>query len=91
MHYACFTCRKSFKRPLGVATVNHYMTAEQQGAAIRDAWEKDAAAERKCPDCGGKTFKMGLDFKAPKKGDSKAWGEVEKFILSGKTFYRGTN
>jgi hypothetical protein len=66
------------------------MTAEQQGSAIRDAWEKDAAAERKCPDCGGKTARMGLDFKAPKKGDSKAWDEVEKFNLSGKTFYRGT-
>ncbi len=32
---------------------------------------------------------MGIDFKAPKKTDSKAWVEVEKFILSGKVYYRG--
>jgi hypothetical protein len=65
------------------------MTSEQQGAALREAWEHDAALERKCPDCGGETSRMGIDFKAPKKTDSKAWVEVEKFILSGKVYYRG--
>jgi hypothetical protein len=65
------------------------MTSEQQSAAIREAWERDAAMERRCPDCGGKTFRMGIDFKAPKKGDLKAWVDVERFILSGKVYYRG--
>ncbi|MFX9061614.1 hypothetical protein ABTN34_17430, partial [Acinetobacter baumannii] len=78
-----------FKRPLLVAPFNRFMTSEQQSAAIREAWARDEATERKCPDCGGKTFRMGIDFKAPKKGDLKAWAEVEKFILSGKVYYRG--
>ena len=89
MHYACLACRKSFKRPMIVATVNRYATSGQQSASIREAWQRDEALERKCPDCGGKTARMGMDFKAPRKNDLKAWTEVEKFIASGKTYYRG--
>lgn len=89
MYYACFACRKSFKRALLVPPVHRFMTSEQQGAALLETWERDAAMQRKCPDCGGKTFRMGLDFKAPKKGDARAWAEVEKFISSGKVYYRG--
>jgi hypothetical protein len=89
MQYACFKCRKSFKRVQEVANISRFMTAEQQKAALNKTWERNSAMEHKCPDCGNSTFKMGIDFKAPKKSDVKAWAEVEKFILSGKIYYRG--
>lgn len=31
---------------------------------------------------------MGIDFKAPKKSDEKAWSTVEAAILCGKIYYR---
>jgi|GEM_PF-6166007 len=33
---------------------------------------------------------MGIDFKAPKKSDAKAWLEVKEFIQSGRVYYRGS-
>ena len=44
----------------------------------------------KCPDCGGVAHFMGIDFKAPKKADAKAWLKVKAFVLSGKVYYRGS-
>jgi hypothetical protein len=46
------------------------------------------AREYKCPDCGAPTHFMGIDFKAPKKSDEKAWSTVEAAILCGKIYYR---
>ena len=89
MQYACFACRKSFKRVQQIARINRFMTSEQQKAALNKSWDADAAAEHKCPDCGGRTFRMGIDFKAPKKGDTKAWADVERYILAGKVYFRG--
>jgi hypothetical protein len=90
MQYACFACRKCFKRPMAVAPINRFMTSEQQTAAIRMTCSRDEATERKCPDCGGVTFRMGIDFKTPRNSDARAWAAVEKYIRAGKTYYRGS-
>ena len=42
----------------------------------------------KCPDCGQPVHFMGLDFKAPRKADKKAWRDVEAFVLAGHVYYR---
>lgn len=65
------------------------MTSDQSRGQAREAEQFRAQREYKCPDCGGRSFRMGIDFKAPRKSDSKAWRRAELVIRSGKTFYRG--
>ena len=89
--YACFRCRKSFKRPQFSGSTNRFMTSEQSRGQSREAEEFEAQRAYKCPDCGGPCFYMGIDFKAPKKADVKAWKQAERVIQSGKAFYRGTD
>lgn len=90
LQYACFDCRKSFKRPqLGGASAR-FMTSEQQAGQEREAAEFADNRVYKCPDCGGFTHFMGQDFKASKKSDVKAWQQVNAFIESGKDYYRGS-
>lgn len=66
------------------------MTSEQQRGQSADAKRFEENGEYKCPDCGGQTFFMGIDFKAPRKSDLTAWKKVQIFIESGKKFNRGT-
>ncbi len=56
-HYACFNCRKTFKRKL----INDI----KRGA--------ESVQEAKCPECEGLMANMGLDFESPKKDDLKKW------------------
>jgi len=90
LQYACFDCRKSFKRPQLSGASDRFMTSEQQAGQVREAAEFANDRVYKCPDCGGLTHFMGLDFKAPKKLDVKAWQQVKAFIESGKVYYRGS-
>ena len=89
LQLACFACRKSFKRPQMSGSLNRFMPSKQRTAQQREA---NGFNQRlyKCPDCGGPTHFMGIDFKAPKKSDAKAWHEVKAFIQSGKVYYRGS-
>ena len=90
LQYARFDCRKSFKRPQLSGASDRFMTSEQQAGQVREAAEFANHRVYKCPDCGGLTHFMGLDFKAPKKLDVKAWQQVKAFIESGKVYYRGS-
>ncbi len=73
-HYACFSCRKSFKRRLlrdinkGAGTPNREQTA-------------------KCPQCSELMADMGLDFEAPKMNDLKAWKHQESLFIAGITYH----
>ena len=89
LQYACFACRKSFKRPQFSPRCKSYMTSDQIAGQIQEVAKFEAGREYKCPDCGGSTFFMGQDFKAPKKSDTKAWKKAKEFIESGKIYYRG--
>jgi hypothetical protein len=88
LQYACFICRKSFKRPQVMGSLSRFMTKEQCRAQYREARLRNARRYI-CPDCGGQCYYMGLDFKAPKSTNIKAWRKVEAFIRSGKVYYRG--
>ena len=89
LQYACFRCRKSFKRPQFSGATNRFMTSEQQSAQWKEAQEFEANRTYKCPDCGGPAHFMGIDFKAPPKADVRAWEQAEAFIASGRLFVRG--
>lgn len=65
------------------------MTSVQQAAQHQEASEFEAARTHKCPDCGGTAQYMGIDFKAPRRADLRAWRDAEAFISSGKVFVRG--
>ena len=70
-HYACFKCRKTFKRRL-------------MWDIRRD--NKDLT-EAKCPQCGDLMANMGLDFESPKKDDIKEWNHIKDLYSVGVTFH----
>lgn len=71
-HYACFACRKAFRRRL-------LKDLSQPG----DGPDKPA----RCPQCGLLMASMGLDFKPPRTTDDKAWEIVSKLWEVGITFH----
>jgi DNA-directed RNA polymerase subunit RPC12/RpoP len=73
-HYACFDCRKTFKRRL---------ITDIEGGFNKNKEEIKA----KCPECGGIMADMGLDFESPKRNDLKAWEHIRNLYISGITFH----
>ncbi len=73
-HYACFTCQKTFKRRL---------LGDVLGGYSKDVQEKSAT----CPECRGVMADMGLDFKSPKKKDTKAWDHIATLYSVDITFH----
>lgn len=71
-HFACFKCRKSFKRRLL--------------KDISDD-DKQKSVPAKCPECGELMADMGLDFKAPSKTNIKAWEHLTNLYSVGITFH----
>ncbi|KIA98269.1 hypothetical protein OA93_10820 [Flavobacterium sp. KMS] len=70
-HYACFDCRKTFKRRL--------MTDIERG--------EKSVQEAKCPECGELMANMGLDFESPKKDDVKKWEHIKSLYSVGIAFH----
>ena len=70
-HYACFNCRKTFKRKL-------------MWDIRRD--NKDLT-EAKCPQCSELMANMGLDFESPKKDNIKEWNHIQELYSVGITFH----
>jgi len=75
--YACFRCRKAFKRrkskdlPARMRPQNH----EIEPAVVR------------CPDCRGPMHNMGMDFQAPRRNDVRQWRKVELLFERGVKFH----
>jgi hypothetical protein len=69
--------------------INRFMHSDQRTAQQTEATALNARSYKR-PDCGAPTHFMGLDFKAPKRSDAKAWHQVQVFIQSGKVYYRGS-
>lgn len=70
-HYACFNCRKTFKRRL----INDIKRGSQ------------SIQEVKCPECSELMANMGLDFESPKKDDLKKWEHLKSLYSVGITFH----
>lgn len=73
-HYACFECRKTFKRRLIIDIEEGYNKNREE-------------IEAKCPECGSLMANMGKDFEAPKKKDIKAWKHLQLLYKVGITFH----
>ncbi len=73
-HYACFTCRKTFKRRLLHDILDGYPKGVQETPA-------------KCPECSGVMADMGLDFESPKKKDTKTWDHIATLYSVDITFH----
>lgn len=71
-HYACFHCRKMFRRPPRADLVHHI--------------EKDTKRICPCPQCSNPMQNLGLDFKPPKQSDIKQWAKVKELVDNGFTF-----
>lgn len=74
-HYACFKCRKAFKRRPDDDLPDHV------------TGQRDDNAPVPCPDCNQPMHNMGLDFEAPKKSDVKQWAKVELLYQHGFAFH----
>jgi DNA-directed RNA polymerase subunit RPC12/RpoP len=70
-HYACFVCRKTFKRRLF--------------KDIKVGKQSDL--EVKCPDCESFMANMGFDFESPKKNDVKKWEHIKSLYSVGIAFH----
>lgn len=70
-HFACFECRKTFKRRL---------TIDIEGTT-------DFTNQAKCPQCGNLMADMGLDFESPKMNDLKSWNHIKNLFTAGVTFH----
>lgn len=70
-HYACFDCRKTFKRRL-MWDINR---------------DDKQTFEAKCPQCGQLMANMGLDFASPKKDNIKEWTHIKNLFSVGITFH----
>ncbi|TAE74766.1 MAG: hypothetical protein EAZ85_03880 [Bacteroidetes bacterium] len=70
-HYACFDCKKTFKRRL-MWDINK---------------DDKRTVEAKCPQCGQFMANMGLDFKSPKKDNLKQWTHIKNLYAVGITFH----
>ena len=70
-HYACFDCRKTFKR--------------RRVEDINGKSGSDTVA--KCPQCGGPMADMGLDFESPMSSDMKTWSHINDLYSVGITFH----
>lgn len=70
-HYACFECRKTFKRRL-MSDINR---------------DDKRTVEAKCPQCGQLMADMGLDFASPPKDNIKAWAHLKTLYTVGITFH----
>jgi hypothetical protein len=66
--YACFACRKAFKRPAG---------RDLPDASWKD---RDPAP---CPDCGRPMAHIGRDFKPPRRDEVEAWAVAEHLFGRG--------
>lgn len=74
-HYACFDCRKTFKRRL-LWDVN-------RDKVINNEEERPS----KCPECGQLMANMGKDFESPKKQDLITWSHIKSLYQVGITFH----
>jgi hypothetical protein len=55
--------------------------------SFKRAAEKDVLS-RKCPTCGGKSIRMDVRFRAPKKSDDKQWKKVRFLVEHGFNFQK---
>lgn len=70
--YACFDCRKGFKRRLDEDILPQHQRASDV---------------IKCPDCGGAMKDLGLDLRLPARKADEKWAAIEYLSMNNCNFY----
>ena len=68
-HYACFNCRKAFKKTNLLEVLKQRVRIDEAGRVAH------------CPQCGERMPDVGYDFEPPKKDDVKAWEEARAKVM----------
>ena len=90
LQYACFACKKSFRRPRFTVTTTLLVSSEPASPAPQEALRFESSHRHKCPDCGRNAYSMGSNFRAPKRADTKAWQAAEQRLQTRKSHYGGS-
>jgi DNA-directed RNA polymerase subunit RPC12/RpoP len=85
IQYACFDCRKAFKRP-SIVTEQERTAWLSRRISGRQPSKPFAMPEYRCPECKRLLKLMGRAFRAPRKEDADQWHKVELLARSGFTF-----
>lgn len=86
IQYACFECRRSFKRPWTPGEQARSAQLSQPLSGRKPAKRLPPPAYC-CPGCGGGLTFMGRAFRAPRREDLDQWRKVELLVRNGFTFY----
>jgi hypothetical protein len=98
-HFACFACRLAFKQPSfwdrddvrGFELASRHPEDLQRREAKQNTTlaqlEKEYATGHACPQCRQPMIDMGLDFKAPRQTDKKAWQILQGMYRAGHAFH----
>src|SRR5262245_61317298 len=73
-NFACFRCRKAFKRRRPYEWPEHLRPKKLPSPPV-------------CPECAAPMADMGLDFKAPRRSNVKQWKKVEVLFRHGFTYH----
>ena len=73
-HYACFQCRKAFKKTNIQEIPKRQLQTDEGGRVVH------------CPQCGERMPDVGYDFEPPKQGDIKGWKEAESRLQNSLDF-----
>jgi hypothetical protein len=60
---------------------------QQLGMRLAELEAEYGAAIRKCPDCSQPMIDMGLDFKSPRRSDTRAWRTLQGMYRTGHAFH----
>src|SRR6266478_2351289 len=86
LQFACFDCRKAYKRPYTVKEQNRSAWLNQRISGKKPS-KPFIMAVNHCPECSGVLTMMGRAFRAPKHDDIDQWHKVELMARSGFTFH----
>jgi DNA-directed RNA polymerase subunit RPC12/RpoP len=73
-HYACFRCRKAFKKTNIQEIPKRQLHIDEGGRVVH------------CPQCGERMPDVGYDFEPPKQDDIKGWKEAESRLRNSLDF-----
>ncbi|MFC5539862.1 hypothetical protein ACFPQ1_36530 [Rhodocytophaga aerolata] len=93
--YACFNCRKGFKRRLDRDLLSQKeLRVEKQKKFDKLIYKKEVADKKandtlliKCPDCGDQMVNLGKDLRLPKKDKQEQWMAIEYLANNNFNFF----
>jgi hypothetical protein len=86
IQFACFDCRKSFKRTYTVDEQERAAWLSRRKSGLRPS-KAFTPPVYPCPDCAAEATLMGRAFRAPRQEDTARWRAVEILSHAGYTFW----